>query len=419
MSDNKDIFVYAGWLNNELIGIIHRGIVSGGEVVSFEYDNNWLGSHSNLMLDPTIPQTPYRTYSEDKKLFGAFEDSCPDRWGRKLIERREAKYAAKEKRRPKKFFETDYLLAVQDCFRSGGFRYKTDPYGDFLDNDENYSIPPITAIRELEQISLGYEKDTDEKWLKQLVNPGSSLGGARPKANVADIDGSLWIAKFPSKNDDYDIGAWEKTANDLALMCGLNVPETKLMNISELGSTFLTKRFDRKYENSKEFRIHYTSAMTMLGARDGETDGLGYLDLTEVICNIASEVDKDLHELFNRMVFNIAISNHDDHLRNHGFILNGTRWELSPVFDINPVAGEEFLSMNIDIDNGYRSFDKALDTCEFYHLSKDEAKKCVNNIAGTITISWEHTASKNGIKKSEQKYMASAFELAKEYYLGL
>ncbi|WP_034446552.1 type II toxin-antitoxin system HipA family toxin [Butyrivibrio sp. AE2032] len=415
MSKKKEIFIYAGWLNDDYIGTIHSEVVSGNEVVSFEYSREWLQEHSSLILDPTIPQVTYRSYSMDKQLFGAFEDSCPDRWGRKLIDRREALYAIKEKRAPRKFFETDYLLGVQDNYRLGGFRFKIEPDGEFLENDI-LPVPPITAIRELEQISLGYEKDSDNRWVEQLVATGSSLGGARPKANVADTDGSLWIAKFPSQNDTYDVGAWEKTANDLALKCGLNVPEYRLMKLSENGSTFLSKRFDRSYLDGNTKRIHYASAMTMLGARDGNTDGLGYLDLAEVVERLTHNTEKNLHDLYKHMLFDIAISNQDDHLRNHGFLLYGDSWELSPVFDINPVANAQFLNMNIDIDSGFRSFDKALETCEFYHYSKDEAGRLIREFSEIISNTWKETASKNGIKESEQKYMSSAFSLAEETY---
>ena len=415
MSENKDIYVFAGWLNGELIGTIHCGITGGTEVVSFEYDRDWLKEHSSLMLDPTIPQVTYRTYSQDKQLFGAFEDSCPDRWGRKLIDRREALYAIREERAPRKFFESDYLLGIQDSYRMGGFRFKTVLDGDFLDKD-SLPVPPITAIRELEQISLGYEKEADNRWVEQLVAPGSSLGGARPKANVADVDGSLWIAKFPSRNDTYDVGAWEKTANDLALKCGLNISKCRLMKLSDIGSTFLTKRFDRAYSNGCERRIHYASAMTMLGARDGKTDGLGYLDLAEMVERLTRNTDKNLHELFKHMLFDIAVANHDNHLRNHGFLLNGDSWELSPAFDINPVANEQFLELNIDTESGYRSFDKAIETSEFYHLSKDEATSQVRLFSEIISGTWKEVATKNGIKESEQKNMSAAFRLAEEAF---
>ncbi len=258
-------------------------------------------------------------------LFGAFQDSCPDRWGRKLIDRRESLLAEKEKRRPQKFTETRYMLQLQDITRSGGFRFKIEEQGDFLGN-YNLSVPPISSIRELEQISLGYEKGVDERWVEQLVNPGSSLGGARPKANVRDIDGTLWIAKFPSRYDDYDVGAWEKVVNDIAKKCCIKVPESKLCRYSDLGSTFLTKRFDRTYDESgTEQRIHFASAMTMLGMRDGNTDGVGFLDLADAVERITSSTNIELETLFRRMIFDIAISNLDNHLRTYGFLLEGDK----------------------------------------------------------------------------------------------
>lgn len=185
------IYVYAGWENDIKIGTIFSDILNGTEVISFEYENAWLHAHPNLIIDPNISQTPYRTYSPDKILFGAFQDSCPDRWGRTLIDRRESITTTLEHRRPRKFSDTGYLLGLQDICRSGGFRFKTDESGEFLSNEEK-AVPPITSIRELEQISIGYEKGQDNRWVHQLVNPGSSLGGARPKANIRDIDGTLW-----------------------------------------------------------------------------------------------------------------------------------------------------------------------------------------------------------------------------------
>ena len=407
----NDIYAYAGWENDRKIGTLHRDIASGEEVVSFEYDPEWLKTHPNLILDPTLPMTTYRSYSEDKSLFGAFQDACPDRWGRKLIDRRESVHALKEKRRPKKFFDSEYMLEVQDYCRSGGFRFKTDEDGDFLGNDEVFPVPPISSIRELEQISLGYENGMDDRWLSQLVAPGSSLGGARPKANVQDTDGSLWIAKFPSRYDDYDIGAWEKVVHDLAGKCGILVPESRLSRFSELGSTFLVKRFDRDNDGG---RIHFASAMTMLGLRDGHTDGTGFLDLAEVVEQITKKAKADLEQLFRRVVFDIAVSNQDDHLRNHGFLLKDGGWMLSPAYDINPVYNADFLSMNIDMDDGYRSFDKVLNTYMFYRLSEQEAESIVKQITETVAGSWQRLASHYGIRKEEQKRMSHAFALAEE-----
>ena len=412
--DKTKIFVYAGWEDDKKIGTIFSDMLNGNEVVSFAYDPEWLQKHPYLVLDPTFERSPYRFYSKDKMLFGAFQDSCPDRWGRKLIDRRESIYAEKEKRRPQRFNETGYILQLQDATRIGAFRFKTDEQGDFLANYD-LSVPPISSVRELEQISLGYEKGNDERWIKQLVNPGSSLGGARPKANVRDTDGSLWIAKFPSRYDDYDIGAWEKVAHDLARECGITVPESKIIRYSDLGSTFLIKRFDRTLEaTGEEKRIHFASAMTMLGMRDGNTDGVSFLDIIDAIEKITSNTDKELEALFRRVVFDIAISNQDNHLRNHGFLLKNNTWALSPSYDLNPVNNADYLSLYIDMDDGRRSFEKALSTAEYYHLSYDHAQIIIKEISETVAELWRPFATKHGINESEKKRMSSAFGLAEE-----
>ncbi|MCR4586019.1 MAG: HipA domain-containing protein [Lachnospiraceae bacterium] len=295
------------------------------------------------------------------------------------------------------------------------FALKQMNKGDYL-ADFDLNVPPISSIRELEQISLGYEKGNDERWIEQLVNPGSSLGGARPKANVKNTDGSLWIAKFPSRYDDYDIGAWEKVAHDIAKKCHIDVPESKLCRYSDLGSTFLVKRFDRLYDSfGAEQRIHFASAMTMLGLSDGNTDGVGFLDLAEVVAKITVNTDKELEALLRRVVFDIAISNHDDHLRNHGFLLKDNKWSLSPSYDLNPVYNADYLSMNIDMDDGRRSFDKALSTASFYHLTNEKAQDIIKEISETVTGSWYRLATKYGISEAEKRRMAPAFDLAAKH----
>lgn len=411
MQKNKKIFVCAAWENDARIGTLFCDNLNGKEVFSFEYDDEWVRKHVGLLLDPQMRISPYRIYPNDKMLFGIFEDACPDRWGRKLMERREMYYAMQENRRPQKFMESDYLLGVQDECRSGGLRFSIDEKS-FVSADDHFPTPPMTALRELEQVSLGYETGCDERWIKTLVSPGSSLGGARPKANVKDEKGYLWIAKFPSKNDEYDVGAWEKVTHDLARLCGINVPASRLVKISKYGSTFLVRRFDRDYTGGQERRVHYASAMTMLGARDGKTDGMGFLDLAETIPTITKNVDVNLKELFLRVAFDIAVSNHDDHFRNHGFLLRENSWNLAPAFDLNPVPGENFLSINIDMDDGYRSFDKLIETSVFYRITKDEANLLVKNIAKTVAASWKYLASKYGINEPGQRRMASAFQLS-------
>ena len=231
---------------------------------------------------------------------------------------------------------------------------------------------------------------------------------------MIDTSGELWIAKFPSRNDTYDVGAWEKTVHDLAGACGIRVPESRLCHYSSLGSTFLVRRFDRYYEDGLMQRIHYASAMTMLQVRDGHTEGTGFPDLAQITGQLSTGVDGELEQLYRRMIFDIAVSNQDDHLRNHGFLLKKDHWSLSPAFDMNPVINADFLSMNIDEDDGYRSFDKALETSDYYHLDHDAAAGIIREITGIVANNWRKKASGYGISAGEQRYMAPAFELAEQ-----
>lgn len=272
MADVTAIYVYKDWDTStpQKIGTLFVDGGKGREVISFEYDDVWLENVDiSLIFDPDLMLYKGRQYVPlEKTMFGIFADSCPDRWGRLLMKRREAIIAKKEKRKPRRLTDVDFLLGVYDETRMGGLRFSTSEDGPFLSNDKELATPPWTTLRKLEAASLAFEKNDDgmeEKWLKQLLAPGSSLGGARPKASVSAPDGSLWIAKFPSKHDDMNVGAWEMVVHDLAIMCGLNVPEAKLENFSKTGSTFLIKRFDRDGKK----RIHFASAMTLLGKNDG------------------------------------------------------------------------------------------------------------------------------------------------------
>ena len=285
-----------------------------------------------------------------------------------------------------------------------------DENGPFLSDDKDMATPPWANLRTLEEAARAFEQDEnalDEKWLRQLIGPGSSLGGARPKATVEDVDGSLWIAKFPSKHDEVDSGAWEMVAHDLAELCSLNVPPAKLEKFSKLGSTFLVKRFDR--DNGK--RIHFASAMTMLGKEDGASaaDGTSYLDIVSFIKSNGGAPEKDLKELWRRIVFNMAVSNTDDHLRNHGFILTPNGWCLSPLYDVNPVPYGDELSLNVSEEDPSISVELAVETSEYYGFSKNEAEKEAQNILAVVKDNWEKLAVKYGIGRSNVEYMRPAF----------
>ncbi len=416
MNDINEIYVYENWKSDipSLIGVLYADGGRGKQVVSFEYENEWLNDlTNNVSLDPDLRMYKGRQYTPtDKLMFGVFEDSCPDRWGRLLMKRREAIIAKKEERKPKTLTEVDFLIGVYDETRMGGLRFSAVKGGSFLSDDKELATPPWTTLRKLESASLAFEKNDDgmeEKWLKQLVAPGSSLGGARPKASVLAPDGSLWIAKFPSKNDEINVGAWEMVVHDLAFMCNLNVPKAKLENFSKAGSTFLTKRFDR--EGSR--RIHFASAMTLLGKTDGANaaEGLGYLEIASIIKANSASPQKDLFELWRRIVFNMAVSNTDDHLRNHGFIMVKDGWSLSPLYDVNPNIYGDTLSLNVDSDNNLIDFNLALSVAKKYGLSDARALEELKEIKNVVESNWRKLAGQYGLSRSEIEGMAPAFEM--------
>ncbi len=295
----------------------------------------------------------------------------------------------------------------------GALRFKTDLSGGFLSNDKEFATPPWTSLRELEQASAVLEEDDNklcEKWLKQLMAPGSSLGGARPKATVMAPDGSLWIAKFPSKHDDFDTGAWEMTVHELAVMCGMNVPEAKSQKFSKLGTTFLVKRFDRNGNK----RIHFSSAMTMLGKTDGAnaTDGSSYLELVSFLKANGANPMEDIEELWKRLVFSMAVSNTDDHFRNHGFVLSNHGWRLSPLYDVNPDLYGEYLSLNVNETESSIDINLAIDSAKYYGLEKDKAVNIAKGIEIVVRDNWREQAKKNGISRSEIERMAPAFRMS-------
>lgn len=416
---HRTIYVYADWVSlaqPTLMGLLHSTLLRGKEIFSFEYDEAWLKSRSAQTLDPDLGFFSGIQYLNDEKPnFGIFLDSAPDRWGRTLMDRREAAIARSERRQPKNLFETDYLLGVYDGHRMGAVRFKDSLEGPFLNSSTSMATPPWTSIRELEQASLKLEEDTENdvetlKWINLLITPGSSLGGARPKASVLDEKGELWIAKFPSLQDDRDIGAWEKVAYDLARNAGVNVPESDTGKFYSKKHTFITKRFDRTPQGE---RIHFASAMTLLGHVDGThySSGVSYLDLAEFIMQNGANPDADLEELWGRIVFYISISNTDDHLRNHGFLLTERGWTLSPAYDINPVPTGTGLSLNISTTDNALSIDLALEVAPYFRISDEKATEIISAVQSEVS-KWEAIAEKVGIPKSERNAMAKAFKVS-------
>ena len=412
MDSEKKIYVFADFLSfhNEFLGTVHVSQTKGREFYSFEYDEQWLAKDA-MLLDPDLQWYRGRQYiSDNKQAFGFLSDSAPDRWGRRLMNRREELRAKKGGENPVKLMESDYLLGVFDESRMGGLRFKADPDGEYVSNDTDFATPPWTSLRELEQAATEFEKNEtsdNDFWLKQLLAPGSSLGGARPKASVIAPDGSMWIAKFPSKHDEFDSGAWEMVVHELALLCGINVPEARAEVFSSLGTTFLVKRFDRA---GKE-RIHFSSAMTMLGKSDGAdaTDGSSYLEIVSFLKANGANPKQDLIQLWKRIVFGMAVSNTDDHFRNHGVLLTNNGWILSPMYDVNPDVFGEFLSLNVDSDNSAIDLNLAIEASKYYGITKADAASLADEIVRKVDNNWRALAGKYGISHSEAERMSPAF----------
>lgn len=416
--NQKTIFVYDDFSTElpVLMGSLYVNVIKGGESYSFEYDKDWLRKTGlTLTLDPELMPYSGRQYPTGKNIFGLFADASPDRWGRVLMNKRERILAEKEGRKPSKLYDSDYLLGVYDETRMGGIRFKANQEGPFLSDDKETAAPPWATLRTLEEASRNFENDETgltEKWLNQLIKPGSSLGGARPKATVVDTKDQLWIAKFPSKNDENDTGAWEMVSHDLAALCGLNVPEAKLEKFSPLGSTFLIKRFDRM--GSK--RVHFASAMTLLGKTDGASaaDGSSYLDIAAFIKSYGAQPKKDLGELWKRIVFNMAVTNTDDHLRNHAFILTDKGWILSPLYDVNPVPYGDELSLNVDEEDNSISIDLAVQTAVRFGISESDAEAQAEEILKIVRDNWEKTAAGYGLTRRQIEEMRPAFSACYE-----
>lgn len=411
----RTIEVYADWIGLDSatrLGTLSVQAPRGKEVFSFEYDATWLRRDDNRILDPDLRFYKGPQYAgSGKPNFGLFLDSSPDRWGRVLMRRREAILARKEGRAPRRLGEADYLLGVYDKNRMGALRFKVPGSEAYQSSDAAMATPPWSTLRDLEYASFLVEHEEDDEkldpWLAMLIAPGSSLGGARPKASVVDEKGELWIAKFPGKNDERDWGAWEMLVAELASAAGIEMSECRLDSFSKRGSTFLTKRFDRIGEG----RIHFASAMTLLGRKDGDdaAAGASYLELAEFIMRSGSRPDADLRELWKRIVFSIAVSNTDDHLRNHGFLLDAKGWRLSPAYDINPSPDSAGLSLAIDEHDNSLDFGLALSVAPYFRLSKPEALSTMEAIRG-VASTWRDRAKALGIRKPEIERMQGAFE---------
>ena len=379
----------------------------GNESATFSYATDYLARRDAYELDPLLPlvagqqQTP-----AGRAIFGAFSDSAPDRWGRRLIQRAERRRARRDDETERSFGEIDYLVGVRDDLRQGALRFRNPETGGYL-ADERTGIPHLVDLPELLSAAERLERDeAGDAEIDALLHGGSSLGGARPKAHVLDGAGRVAIAKFPSPaNDDWDVMRWEAVALTLAERAGIAVPGFTLHTIAKK-AVLIVDRFDRRGEQ----RVGYVSAMTMLEATDGD-DG-SYLDIADVVERQSPNAGDDLRQLWRRIAFSILISNTDDHLRNHGFLRTSTAgWSLSPAFDVNPDPrpGEKHLSTAIDYDSTAARIDTAIDVAEHFRLAPDEARAVLREVVDAVDR-WRTTARQLGLDKSAIEQMKPAFE---------
>lgn len=413
----KKLYVFADfdWLKEpRLVGELSYESLRGSDSYGFCYSNEWLKDYGSLFLSDDLNNYPGQQYTApDKDIFGCFSDALPDRWGRTLINRREQILAKDEKRPMRRLSSFDYLIGIEDFSRMGGFRFKESMDGDYINASETLRIPPLTDIRELIAASSEIEKSEEEdqlpemRWIAQLVQPGSSLGGARPKASVLDENKNLCIAKFPSRKDDYDAGLWEHFSHLLAKKAGINAAETRVISTNDKYHTLLSRRFDRR-EDGK--RIHFASAMTLLGLNDGANanTGNGYLDIVDFIIQNCTNVEDNLKELYRRVAFNICIGNTDDHFRNHGFLLTVKGWSLSPAYDMNPTVNE-YQSLLISTDSNKADLSILLDGCEDYMLNRKTAENIVLEVVEAVK-KWRELVARLDISEREMDMFAGVLD---------
>lgn len=418
----KKIFVYAHWQGlsqSVLMGFLFVTPSRGQEIFSFEYAADWLSHPEARVLDPNLKLYSGRQYVPGAKTnFGLFLDSSPDRWGRFLMQRREAIDARTQSRNEKKLLESDFLLGVFDAQRMGGLRFKLDDQGPFLNDLSAMAVPPWASLRELEQASFRIQKASssagvsDAKWINMLLAPGGSLGGARPKAGVVDEKNRLWIAKFPALHDSADIGAWEYVLHVLAKEAGVCVPQAIARVFSDKRHTFLTKRFDRM---AKQQRLHFASAMTLLERHEGDdaTTGVSYLELADFIVRNGVDVSRDLEEMWRRIVFFICVSNTDDHLRNHGFLLLRRGWKLSPAYDMNPVPHSQGLKLNISENDNSLDLDLARSVAVHFRVKRERAETIIKSVIQAAR-QWRKAAKALKISARAQDEMAGAFAVVEK-----
>lgn len=405
------------------LGTLHAFDAGRSEQFAFEYAPQLLKSDLllDLHLDPLLPAYGGLQYPpEERKTWGLFADASPDRWGRMLMKRRHERERRGDAPIKRVLFESDYLLGVHDQYRVGALRLRLQEDGPFLDDRDQRGAPPLVKLRELEAAVRIVESDkisdddneTSEAsaWVNMLIAPGGSLGGARPKASVVTPEGRLMIAKFPSLHDEFDVGGWEMLVHVLAKACGIRVADSRINKYASQRYTFLTTRFDRTASGK---RLHFASAMTMTNHVDGEDEstGVSYLEIAQFLIQYGAQSQADLKESWTRILLNVLVSNTDDHLRNHGFLLvPGQGWRLSPAYDMNPVPNSHGLRLNIDEHDNALDLDLVRSVAPQFRVSKKEAMEIETHCKNTVRR-WPDIANKIGLARSEISLMESAFRV--------
>ena len=389
------------------VGIAHANQARGNETVVFEYLDSWLDDPERFSIEPALALTPGGfAPPQGQVIFGSLGDSAPDTWGRRLMQRAERRAAEREERHPRTLTETDYLLGVADETRLGALRFRRAGEDNFQ-APVRAGVPAMIELGRLLQVTerILRDEETDDD-LQLIFAPGSSLGGARPKASVIDQHGHLSIAKFPKETDEYSMETWEAVALRLADRAGITTPVNELIDVAGK-AVLLSRRFDRRGAT----RIPFLSAMAMTGSKDGERGS--YPEIVDSLTEHGARAKADAAELYRRVAFSVLISNVDDHLRNHGFLWAGREgWILSPAYDLNPMPVDlkaRVLTTNIDLDEGTCSLDLLESASEYFGLALADARIIIKETA-TATSPWRETARQLGARPSEINRMASAFE---------
>ena len=418
--EKLDVIASFDWMDEEeKVGTLGHEYLRGSDVFSFEFDKSWLKAFPKINFGQDLRPYTGVQYSRDNHIFGCFSDALPDRWGRRLIDLRTS--LETEEKASRTLSDWDYLKGVEDELRMGGFRFQEPDDGAFISSTPGYSVPPVIQIDELLQAAKEIEKSEykhlapEKKWVQRLFQPGSSMGGARPKACVQS-GGHLYLAKFPSINDDVNVSRWEHFAHLMAKECGINVAETKVIKAGTGQDILLSKRFDRTEEKK---RIHMASSLTVLGLTDGDGQrtGKGYLDIVDfVISGGGNHIETNLEELYKRVAFNICIGNTDDHFRNHSFLLGKEGWELSPAYDINP-TNSMFQTLLIDANSNDSSLNSLYNAHEFYMLDETTARGIIKDVTRNMKY-WENMAEDLGLPRREITHFTNRFEQGMEFQYG-